>query len=387
MADEAFPSLAPEQAIAWFRAKGFTIGFDWQDVWQEEHARAFTVAKAMSRDLLEDIRTEVDKALSEGSTLEQFSKALRPKLQARGWWGKSLQTDPQTGETKVVQLGSPGRLRTIYDANLRTSYAAGKWQRIQRTKRTLPFLRYVSVMDGRERPEHHDWHGTLLPVDHPWWDTHYTPCGWGCRCDVQALNQRMMDRRGWTITQPRRFPTRDYVNRRTGEITKLERGIDPGWSYNVGKAPHDGLTPAARVSGADETGTLQAMLSEGDYAPLRGFFETFDLMTRAQATRGAVWTDADGWPLAIAAGLFRGADGKMQRLDAEQLRTVQVAADVLTNPQSIGWVWITGNDGRSMLVRRYRSADGVVDMGRSFWRWHAGPSKPIPTRMIVWRHP
>lgn len=388
MAEEPLPRLDPVEAIAWFRAKGYAIAFDWRDVWQEENVHAFTVAKAMTRDVLEDIRAEVDRAESEGLTLAQFTKALRPRLQARGWWGKALMDDPATGETKVVQLGSPARLRTIYETNLRTSYMAGKWQRIERTKKTLPFLRYVSVMDGREREEHHAWHGTILPVDHPWWDTHYPPCGWGCRCDPQQLSQRMMDRRGLEVNEPRRFPERDYINKRTGEITKLERGIDPGWSYNVGKAPLDGLTPAPRMGGGgSDLGELQAQvvtgLSDAAFSPLRGFFSAFGLATRAAAVAGKVWTDPAGWPLAISAGLLRGADGAMVPIGADQARALTTAARVLQRPDTIGWVWVTGKDRRAMLVRRYRSAEGMVDMGGSFWRWRAGATRATPG-LVVW---
>lgn len=384
MADEPFPRLDPVEAIAWFRAKGFDISFDWRDIWQEEHARAFTVAKAMNRDLLEDIRAEVDRALSEGLTLENFSKALRPNLEARGWWGKALMDDPATGETKVVQLGSPARLRTIYETNLRTSYMAGKWQRIERSKKTLPFLRYVSVMDGREREEHHGWHGTVLPVDHPWWDTHFPPCGWGCRCEPQALNERMLKRRGWTVNEPRRFAERDYINKRTGEVTRLERGIDPGWNYNVGKAPLDGLTPAPRLGKAgDEDGELQAVLSDGAYQPVRGFFSAFGIDTRAAAIGGKVWTDPAGWPMAISAGLLRGADGAIVRLGNDQARELVGAAGVMAAPETIGWVWVTGEDDRAMLVRRYASAEGTVDIGGAFWRWQARRARSAGN--VIWR--
>ncbi|MFC0686409.1 phage head morphogenesis protein [Novosphingobium clariflavum] len=385
MAEDPLPRLDPVQAIAYFKSKGWEIGFDWQDIWQEEHARAFTVAKAMSRDLLEDIRAEVDRAISDGTTLQQFSKALTPKLQARGWWGKALMDDPASGETKVVQLGSPARLRTIYETNLRTSYAAGKWQRIQRAKRTLPYLRYICMMDGRERPEHHSWHGTLLLIDNPWWDTHYTPCGWGCRCDTQQVNERMMARRGWTVTEPRRFPERDYVNKRTGEVTKLERGIDPGWAYNVGKAPLDGLTPAPRLGkGSYDDGALQAMLSDASFGRLRGFFTAFGLDTREAATAGKVWNDAAGWPVPIAAGLLRGADGQIVSISDTAARELTDAAKVLLDPKSIGWVWIKGDDGRAMLVRRYRSDAGVVDMGGSFWRWHFGSARGLTAGHVIW---
>lgn len=385
MAEEALPRLDPVEAIAFFRSKGWEIGFDWRDVWQEEHARAFTVAKAMTRDLLEDIRAAVDSAIAEGKTLRQFATELRPRLVAKGWWGRKLEVDAQTHSQKVVQLGSPARLRMIYETNLRTSYMAGRWQRIERTKRTLPLLRYVSVMDGRERPEHHDWHGTILPVDDPWWDTHYPPCGWGCRCDGQALNQRMLDRKGWQLTDPKKFPERDYINKRTGEVTRLERGIDPGWSYNVGKASLDALTPSPRIGlGKGEEEALQATLSEGDYRAVSGFFAAFGIRDSAGAVKGVVWEDAAGWPMAISLGLLRRPDGTMARLDAGAVRSLRVAARVMTEPETIGLVWVTALDRRALLVRRYRSAWGVVDIGGSFWRWFAGSPRRFDTGRVVW---
>ncbi len=381
-AEDALPRLDPVEAIAAFRAKGWEIGFDWRDVWQEEHARAFTVAKAMSRDLLEDIRAAVDQALAEGETLATFVKQLAPRLYVKGWWGRKYQTDPQTGESRVVQLGSPARLRTIYETNLRTSYMAGRWQRIQRTKATLPLLRYVSVMDGRERPEHHAWHGTILPVDDPWWDTHFPPCGWGCRCDSQALNQRLLDRRGWQVNDPPKFPERDYVNKRTGEVTRLERGIDPGWSYNVGKASLDALTPAPRV-GDSESGELNGF-SRADFKPVRRFFAAFGLDSLAAAQKGVVWEDPAGWPTAISLGLLRAADGGMVRLTARQASELTAAAQILRRPQAIGLVWVAGKDGRALLVRRYRAEKGVVDLGRGFWRWFAGTPDRFATGHVVW---
>lgn len=393
MAEPLPIAVQPEEAIAFFKAKGLEIAFDWRDVWQEEHAKAFTVAKAMSRDLLEDIREAVERAIEDGSTLQQFQAELRPKLQRRGWWGTKLMVDPADpeGVAKPVRLGSPHRLRTIYQTNLRTAYMAGRWQRYQRTKRLFPYLRYVSVMDGRERPEHGAWHDTILPIDDPWWDTHFPPCGWNCRCDAQPLNRRMLDRRGWNVTEAQdvpRFPVKDYVNKRTGEITRIEQGIDPGFSYNVGKAALDGLTPAPRQKDDGPEGVesaLNATLSNADYAPLKGFFDAFGLRTREAAIAGRNWIDAAGWPLAISAGLLRDADGRIVRLDAGRAAALPIAAKILLDPDRIGWIWVRGQDGRAMLVRRYANELGVVDMGRAFWRWHAGSPAGFRSGLVVWR--
>lgn len=365
---EEFPVLAAREAIAWFRRKGFRIGFAWQDVWQDEHARAFTVAKAMSRDLLEEIRAAVDEALSEGLTLKDFRDGLRPKLEARGWWGRRNMVDPLTGETKNVQLGSPRRLKTIFQVNMRTAYQAGRYERIQRTKAALPYMRYVSVMDGRERPEHHAWHGTILPVDHPWWQTHYPPCGWNCRCTVQALNQRTIDRRGWAVTErPKVFPARPYLNKRTGEISDVERGIDPGWSYHVGAAGLDGLSPAPIPPGV---GDQAAAADLGDVADLaKAFLGPFGLTIG----NAEIFTDRDGWPFAISAGWFRDAAGQPSAPAGATAAHLDRVAAALIDPDAIAWRWVRAEDGSAVLMRRYlRSADGVltrVDVGRLGWRY------------------
>lgn len=175
-----FPGPPPKEVLEYFRRKGYKLGFSYLDVWREEHATAFTVAKAMELDILEAIRAEVDKALAEGRTFQQFQKELRPILEALGWWGRKEMVDPVTGEVIEAQLGSPRRLQVIFDTNLRTARAVAQWERIQRTKDVLPYLLYTVGPSREHRLAHLAWHGTLLPADDPWWETHFAPNGWGC---------------------------------------------------------------------------------------------------------------------------------------------------------------------------------------------------------------
>lgn len=371
-AEETPPVLPPIEAVEHFRQKGLAIGFDWRDIWAEEHARAFTVAKAMSRDLLQDIRAAVDKAISEGQSLDTFRKQLRPVLEAKGWWGRKEVTDPATGEVRKVQLGSPRRLKTIYQTNMRTSYQAGRWQRIERQKERFPYIRYVSVMDGRERPEHGAWHDTILPVDDPWWDTHYPPCDWGCRCTVIALNDRMMKRRGYEVTgTPTRFPKRKYVNGRTGEIMEIERGIGAGWDYNVGKAPGHGLVPAP-IGTAGET--VERSVSGRSFAPLRPFFDRLGL-NRKQAGRDPAWFDVAGWPVAIAPEMF---DGK--GYSADELRRL---GSILAEPDEIRWLWVRDKKDGFMLMRRYLTSSGLIDIGSAGWRAKLGKPAAAARKGVV----
>ena len=180
--------LPPEQAIAYFQGKGLKISFDWQEMLAEENDAAFTVAKMLDIDLLSFVDKQLDKALADGLTLADFKKALTPRLQQAGWWGKRDVVDPVTGEITKAQLGSASRLEVIFRTNLQSAYAVGQWQGIQQTKKSAPYLLYDAVEDHRVRPEHQQWHGTVRPVDDPFWHSHYPPNGWSCRCGVIQLN-------------------------------------------------------------------------------------------------------------------------------------------------------------------------------------------------------
>lgn len=226
--------LPPEEAIEYFRQKGFAIGFDYRDVWQAQHQAAFTVAKVMQLDLLKDIRAEVDRALAEGITLREFQQRLTPALQARGWWGRQERLDPLTGEMREVQLGSPRRLKTIYDTNLRTAHSEGQWQRTQDRKESFPYLQYDGANSEHPRLQHRAWDGLVLPVDDPFWQSHMPVKAWGCKCRVIPLSRGQLQRQGLEVADTPEVASRPYVNARTGEVQQIPEGVDPAFHYPPG---------------------------------------------------------------------------------------------------------------------------------------------------------
>jgi len=236
MAEVELRPLPPEEAIAYFRGKGYRFSWDWHDMWHEDHVKAFTVAKAMRLDILEDIRDEIDRALAEGMTLEEFRKNLTPILQKKGWWGRVAVGDEEGAQ--VVQLGSPWRLKTIFNVNIQTAYQVGHYRAMTDPDvlRARPYWRYVAVLDSRTRPQHRMWHNTVLPADDPWWDTHYPPNGWNCRCTVVSHSKRELEREGLKVSKTPKVKTYEWINKKTGEVIDVPEGIDPGWAYNPGKA-------------------------------------------------------------------------------------------------------------------------------------------------------
>ncbi|TCT39615.1 phage head morphogenesis protein [Martelella mediterranea] len=227
---------APKEVTRYFDSKGSVPTFDWRDIAPDEHAFTFTVAKTAGFDVLDDIHDELARAVRDQVPFEEFRQSLTPTLQKKGWWGRAIATDPKTGVPDIVQLGSPHRLKTIYWANTRTAYAAGEWERTQRNKAFLPFILYQRTIARDPRDEHLGFVGIVLPVEHPFWETHYPPNGWGCECTVRQISRREAIALGWSEDQEEPVVVfENWKNKRTGKTEKVPRGIDPGWAQNPGK--------------------------------------------------------------------------------------------------------------------------------------------------------
>ncbi|EDQ7482279.1 phage head morphogenesis protein [Salmonella enterica subsp. enterica serovar Manhattan] len=242
-------TLAPKETVAYFRAKGQHIGWNWYETAADVHARSFTVAKAARVDVLTTIQGEVERAIEQGLSQQEFIDTLAPRLKKLGWWGKQVVVD-SAGNAEEVQLGSPRRLALIYNVNTRVAYNVGRYAQLMNSTDTHPFWQYVAVMDSRTRPSHAALNGLVFRYDAPFWKTHYPPNGWNCRCRVRALSQERMNALGLQATQGDKYLTtkkvQAAVDKATGEMIEMDVTTfadgarvmtpDAGWSYNPGSA-------------------------------------------------------------------------------------------------------------------------------------------------------
>ena len=281
--------LPPSDAISFFRAKGLAPPdrrFDFRDVWREEHATQFVVAKAMRTEVLELIRSKLDDALANGGTLATFTADLEPALKKMGWWGEAMERDPLTGELRNVRLGSTRRLGIIFDANMRAAHAAGKWARIQRVKDTFPFLRYIQIQRPTKRASHARYHGLVLPVDDPAWERIYPPNGWRCGCTVQQLSASQVSRQGYEISDGYNVETRSWTNPRTGQVEQIAQGVDPAWDSNAGKTWLDLSQRHASVAGDLPPAAAATELGFASQARLYGLADGREHMGAFDAATG-----------------------------------------------------------------------------------------------------
>lgn len=228
MLDGVF-QLPFDEQIEFFRDKLNIPTLHWYDLWKAQQSKGFMIAGATKADILADFRAAVDKAIATGTTLEEFRADFDIIVQKHGW---------------SYNGSRAWRSEVIYSTNIRTSYAAGRWAQLTDPEQlqVLPYLTYRHGDSRVPRPEHLAWDGVTLPADDPWWDTHYTPNGWGCKCYVTGATRSEADaaRKAGKGTAPE-----SPIDPRTGE----PKGIDKGWGYNPGKAAgehgHDILENAA----------------------------------------------------------------------------------------------------------------------------------------------
>lgn len=212
------------EAIAYLRDKVDLPTERWTDLWHGMHARAFVVAGAATEALVSDFHGAAQTAIAEGRTLADFRRDFSRITAQHGW---------------DFRGGRRWRAGVIFNTNLRMAYAAGKWAQIERLAEARPWLRYVAVLDDATRPDHRQWHDTILPIDDPFWSTHYPPNGWGCRCTVQQLADEDLERMG--LRPSTRAPAvevqeRDLRGLAGGPEVEVPKGIDTGFAYNVGHA-------------------------------------------------------------------------------------------------------------------------------------------------------
>ena len=115
-------------------------------------------------------------------------------------------------------------------------------------------LQYLATEDSRVRDSHLALNGLIMNKNDPFWDKHYPPWEWGCRCRVRPINPDMLDRqRSKDATRPPEDrlviegPALDRL--RAGQIVRGELKDRDG--RTVGMGAHD-VTPPSQKLGADK---------------------------------------------------------------------------------------------------------------------------------------
>ncbi|CAB5715960.1 TPA: hypothetical protein L3577_006387 [Pseudomonas aeruginosa] len=223
-----YGSLPFQEQIRFLQAKHPSI--DYNAVRGAANDQSFVSAGANRADLVADLHAIIVQATRDGMTLAEFRKDYDAVLDHYEW-------EPEGGRA--------WRARVIYETNLRTSYAAGRYAQLQAVKGERPFWMYNhSDAVAHPRELHLAWDGLVIHADNPWWQAHYPPNGWGCQCSVSAYAEDELASLG---KEGPDAPPSSRMRRLTyrGEVVEVPEGIDPGWDYAPGRSSFEQLVQGA----------------------------------------------------------------------------------------------------------------------------------------------
>lgn len=169
-------------------------------------ARAFTAAGVADLDLVSQVWEAIDRAVRDGTTLEDFRADVGAQLEEA--WG-----------------GADGwRLETIFRTNIQTAYSVGRQVQNARVRETHPYIRYDVVDDDRTSDICQPLIGLVVRADKA---TLHPPLHPNCRTDEVAITAEQAHALGVEDDLP------DEVEPEDG----FGQGLDPDWKPDLSSRP------------------------------------------------------------------------------------------------------------------------------------------------------
>ena len=199
----------------------------WRDIQQSAHAKAFVIAGVSKMDFLIDVLGILKEQSENGVNYSDFRKQFREKVAAHGW------TKFQD-ETRSYQAW---RTQIIFNTNVRTAYAAGRWEQMnsETSAENFPYLVYRHSFYGKPknpREEHLAFDGIVLPKNHNFWKEFYPNGKFGCNCGVEQLTTKEAERE---MKKSGKGETIEAVETHIKTLgAEMKKHRDSGWAYNVG---------------------------------------------------------------------------------------------------------------------------------------------------------
>lgn len=137
--------------------------------------KAFRIAGVNNARLIQAVRNRISAAVDAGTTWPDVRRELTKLFTSTG-----------------QELPALHRLRQVFITNTQMAYNDSRREVLDEQAETFPYWQYLTVGNGVAgvngvRAEHAALHGLIFRSDDPFWDSHYPPWGFNCRCTVVAL--------------------------------------------------------------------------------------------------------------------------------------------------------------------------------------------------------
>jgi SPP1 gp7 family putative phage head morphogenesis protein len=175
------------EAIDFIRSKPVVSREVLDGLLPELKPRVFTISGVEVANIMQEVRDRIAE-VPEGADWDEAKKDILPKL-------SPFFVDPAADAEmqKAQQDAAERRAELLLRTHCTQAYSASQWRVMQRQKDVFPYWQYVTMEDDHVRPEHAALDQIVLPADDPFWEAHYPPWDWGCRCQVISKSAAARD--------------------------------------------------------------------------------------------------------------------------------------------------------------------------------------------------
>lgn len=233
---------------------------------------------------------------SAAKTWQQASElaglVVNDKGQQREW--KSFKEEA----LKVAKDYNVHYLRTEYDTAVAAGQMAGLWKQMEATVGPEGLVMYDTAGDARVRPEHQKWDRIVRPLSDDFWNTHWPPNGYNCRCTVRFVNDGAVTQ---DLPEEDDVPAEFRLN--AGKMAMIFSPEHPYWeipadkleavSKVLGKSVDDLLNTYQRPTAVSEKSFMKTDLAKRYAKEIReaGGYDRSTVWSRAEQVAIRAYTD------------------------------------------------------------------------------------------------
>jgi SPP1 gp7 family putative phage head morphogenesis protein len=188
MPDFLFEPVPYKEAIDFIKSKPIVSREVFDQLLPELKARAFTITGLEGvADVMQAVRDRIAD-LPAGANWDDVKSDIADDI-------SPYLVDPNAApEHRDAQINAANRrAELLLRMHGHAAYAAAEYEINDRQRDVFPYWQYRTMEDDRVRPAHAALDGIVLPADHEFWQSHYPPWDWGCRCTVIPLSESDKD--------------------------------------------------------------------------------------------------------------------------------------------------------------------------------------------------
>lgn len=169
-----------DEAVDWFLARTVITGDVARALDDRLKVEAFWVGGGLQLSQIQRVFDKIGEAATTGEPFEEWRKRVRN------------------------ELTNDAHAETVFRNAIQRQYNAGRWAQMTdpSVQRFRPFGLVDAILDGATTEYCREVNGTILPLDDPWWDTHFFPAHHRCRTSIRNLRRSEAERRGITELPP-----------------------------------------------------------------------------------------------------------------------------------------------------------------------------------------